>query len=163
MNNNVTIAQNETINNNSQIPYFPQPKNTNMEVIISPYGNPIIKTEEKGNQIVQNSTNDYLEKKKAYYNSQYYKKKIKYKTEPIETICPNCYELMTTKVELTCNGCSILLSIIFTIYYFLVILSLGYDCLCYDAVHTCSKCGYIVGDYDSPGKSCENCCKSESD
>ena len=75
-NNNITINQNIANQNNSQIPFFPQPKTPNVEIVISPYGNPIIEGEKNINEIIKNS-NDIDLKKKAYVNSEYYNKKIK--------------------------------------------------------------------------------------
>ena len=156
MSNNVTITQNDSnIQNISQMPYFQQPKNPTMEVKISPYGNPILEVE-NGNEIVKNS-NDFELKRQAFLNSQYNKKKIRYKLSPKKIICPYCYEFIKTNVKWNFNYCTLILSIVFNIYYFLIILSCGYEFLCYDGIHTCSNCGRILGTYESPGKSC---CKS---
>ena len=151
MYNNSTITQNDITNqNNSQIPYFARARNPCVDVIIQPYGNPIIKGEQNKTEIIKNS-NEIEQKKQAYLKSKKKNEINKYKTKPIETICPNCKEFMITNVKLYFNPCSLCLCIFVTLAYIIPVILGNNDCLCCDAIHTCSKCGEILGYYKSVG------------
>ena len=141
--NDVTITQNETnMGNETQVPYIPQPINSNMKVIITPSGERIIVGE---NNVKENANNNIEIKKEAYLRSKYYGKEIKYGLRPIKMICPKCYELMETNVYKTCDTCKLFTFIFIPCFCISILMDKDAHFLCIKATHYCSNCGLLLG------------------
>ena len=72
----------------------------------------------------------------------------RFKSNEIFITCPFCRKPMTTKVKLSINICACLLCY-FTgiIFYVCVQCFREKDLCCFDAEHTCTECGNVVGTY----------------
>ncbi len=69
-------------------------------------------------------------------------------SSPYETNCPFCKNSITTNSDKTINCCACLLCYWTGLFWYCIIQSCrGKDCCCYDATHTCPKCGKVIAKY----------------
>ena len=69
---------------------------------------------------------------------------------PHEINCPHCGKLITTEVETSCNmGSCCLCFWLSCVIWIIILLCMGKEIGCADAVHRCPECKNIIGSYRS--------------
>jgi hypothetical protein len=69
---------------------------------------------------------------------------------PSYVFCPNCNNVAATKIEEKCNIPNVFCGLCFGLVVWLVYqIARGKDINCYDAVHTCGRCGVKLNEYSA--------------
>ena len=69
---------------------------------------------------------------------------------PHEINCPHCGKLITTEVETSCNmGSCCLCFWLSCVIWIIILLCMGKEIGCADAIHRCPECKNIIGSYRS--------------
>ena len=72
-----------------------------------------------------------------------------FRTHPVSLICPNCKNCIMTSTKSEINFLACCCFLMFGILYILCQACNDKNCCCCNVIHSCPKCGAIVGKYDA--------------